>query len=355
MAIAPRGQQSQHKWAYHVENRSVERVEEREQGVRQREDDEGNDNQQRAQQAGDAAIDQPPQARPSVLVEVGAQIVQPLIEKIPDPDTAVDKIRHGIEHADDRAKHRPVVDEHQAEDEVGDSSDREHPHIPAHGKGLVGAVQEAEQQDGAGHSQHRGRDVVTVNPGERRQEKLFEIKHGSMPLQKIDQLLAQVRSVRGSGFHVGAGVGKVDGSHAHQVGRRGLRIGIGADEPRVGLGLDNGGATGRRALDALVNLVGRLNLQIRQLVDGDGPFHRRLRHRVGHVDPVADILRCSGLARYRTVHRRIIRARLADQVGISRQEGLFELLRPRQRRAAHRNPQEILNLRVGSSQDADEG
>jgi len=83
-----------------------------------------------------------------------------------------------------------------------------------------------------------------------------------MPLQEVDQLLPKIRSVGGARLHAGAGVGKVDGPHAHQVGRRGLSVSVGADQPRIRLRFDNGGAAGRCTVEILVNLTGGLNLLV---------------------------------------------------------------------------------------------
>ena len=187
LAKAPRRQQRQHKGTNHVKNRPVERIEEREEGVRQRKDDEGNQDQQRAQQSRDAARNESPNAGPAILGHVIAQVVQPVVEEVPHAHAAVNEIRHGVEHAENIPEHPGIVNEHEPENEIRYAADSQHPHVPAHAESLVNAVQEAEQQDRTGHSQHRGGDVVAVNPLQRSPEKLFKIELAhSSPLQKVD-------------------------------------------------------------------------------------------------------------------------------------------------------------------------
>ena len=76
---------------------------------------------------------------------------------------------------------------------------------------------------------------------------------------------------------------------SHQVGSRGLGVGIGPDQPCIRLRFDNRRAAWRCGLDALVDLGGCLNLQVGQRVDLNCPFHRILSSRVCHVDEVSDL------------------------------------------------------------------
>ena len=52
-------------------------------------------------------------------------------------------------------------------------------------------------------------------------------------------MLAKVGRIRRAHFYVGARIGEIDGPQPHQVCRRGLGVGIGPNQPRIGLSLDN--------------------------------------------------------------------------------------------------------------------
>src|SRR5271166_1874754 len=136
-------------------------------------------------------------------------------------------------------------------------------------------------------------------------------------LQQIGQCLTQVCGVRCSHLDVGAGVCKIDCPQAHQVCSGGLCVGVCPDQPCIRLRFDNGSAARSRGLNALVELICRLQFQVSQGIDLDGPLHCRLGGSICHVHHVQYLWRCGSGRRNRTVESRVCARCLPDLIRIT--------------------------------------
>src|ERR1019366_430526 len=153
---------------------------------------------------------------------------------------------------------------------------------------------------------------------------------------------------------VGAGVGKIDCSQAHQVCRGGLCVGVRPDEPCIGLGFDNGSAARSRSLNALVELIRCLQFQVSQGIDLDGPLHCSLGGRIRHVHHVQYLRRCGIGRRYRTVESGVCARCLRNLIRIAGKQNLLQLLCGGQGGTVDRYVHQVLNLVVVTLKCADQ-
>src|SRR5208283_2202228 len=176
----------------------------------------------------------------------------------------------------------------------------------------------------------------------------------SLVLQQGGQCLTQVCGVRCSHLDVGAGVGKIDCPQAHQVCRGGLCVGVRPDQPCIRLRFDNGSAARSRGLNALVELICRLQFQVSQGIDLDGPLHCRLGGRIRHVHHVQYLRRRGSRRRDGTVESGVCARCLRNLIRVTRKQNLLQLLCGGQGGTVDRYVHQVLNLVVVTLKCADQ-
>src|SRR6185437_6952650 len=187
-------EERQNERAGHIKHRAVDGVEEGENQIADRKDDKGTENQPKADDPGNQASDKIPQGRGPIRLPVVRQLRQPIREDVTETSGVVDRVGDGIEHPIDVAKGGPIVRKHETQDQVLDAGDRQHAHISSRGKCLISAIKETEKKNGPGNVQYRS-DNLQVDPVQSCLEKLLKIEHASLPLQKVVNLLLDVRRI----------------------------------------------------------------------------------------------------------------------------------------------------------------